>query len=243
MLFKGEGVLSLEPGRPCVVAGHKHHVHSVEGTGELCGIERLDSEVLWIGRDVVGRGLRRVHIAIECDELLLFEHTKAARQIGGVVGDADAGAIRDLVDGIVLVGIHTQAECGHLAEGHQVKIVVCAELRQIVAVLHEVRVDAAGGKGLVRLHVIVELLCDELVAIVFEQWRNDLLDHVPIRSGAYAHFNRCGAAVLRLVDLAGGGGSVPATCGCGEQHACRKRCGDGRNRGAACDDCMMVFLS
>ena len=93
-----------------VVARHQSHINGVQGTGQLCSIDRFDFEVLRIGCDIVDRGLGGIDFALERHQTLLLEHAERTCQVRAIVRDCDRSSVFDVIDGLVLVGIDAQAE-------------------------------------------------------------------------------------------------------------------------------------
>ena len=94
--------------------------------------------------------------------------------------------------------------------------------------LEKIRLNGTRCKCLIGLHIIVEQLGFQFETVIFQQWRDDLVDHVAVWSCAHADGD-CGGFALRGVQAFLGCGCAVAGTACRNGNKCcsgKYCCGD-----------------
>ena len=88
----GQGVGHVQAGLDGIVAVDDGQVQAVQGAGQLGGLHLHDLKAPGIVFDVQPGGLQ-ARAVLQGDEALLLEKQEGAAAVGGVVGNADLGAV------------------------------------------------------------------------------------------------------------------------------------------------------
>ena len=108
------------------------------------------------GVDVL-RGGERGPIALQGDEAGGLQHADGAGLIGLIVRDGDGGTCRDVLDVLVLAGVHAQRVDGDAADRLQVLVVLDVVVGEVQQMLEFVEVELAGVDGRVLGGVVLEV--------------------------------------------------------------------------------------
>src|SRR5699024_12253111 len=103
----GAGFGGARPSVDGVVAVDDGDVHILGGGGQQPGLQLHDLVVVGVVRDVIDGG-GDARILLQDDEPLLVQQQQGTAAVGGVVGDGDLGALRQVVQGGGLAGVDAE---------------------------------------------------------------------------------------------------------------------------------------
>src|SRR5699024_4761915 len=127
------------------------------GAGQGLGLDLLKLQVFGVVHDVVGGG-GQVGAVVQGDQALGLQQQQGAALVGGVVGDADDGAVRQLIQRGGLAGVDAHGLDVDAGHAHQMGAPGLVELLQIGQVLEVVGVLVPVLHGGVGHHIVAVLV-------------------------------------------------------------------------------------
>ena len=130
ILVNGVGGLQTSVGDIIIVDDACRDLRVLQGVGDLFGLQRGDLD-LGLGFVDVLRSRERRPIALHRHQACSLEHADGTGLVGLVVRNWDGAAFRNLVDVLVLGGIHTERVDCHAADRLQILVVLHIVVGQI----------------------------------------------------------------------------------------------------------------
>jgi len=180
--------LGLQPGVEGVVGVDHRAVHLRQDPRDGRGLDLLELQSLWVGRDVA-HGLQRVLWILERDQARRLQQQQGAAGVGGVVGQDDLSAVGQVGQRLVLARIEAQRLDVNAGDGDQVRSARRVELVQIGLGLEVVHIQPFFRQLHVRLNVVVEDLDLDRHALGGQD-RLHLLQDFSVRHGGGADQQR-----------------------------------------------------
>ena len=159
-------------------------IQVVQRAGQLGGIHFDELDLLGVLNDVQRRGLE-AGFGLELDQALVLEHQQHTAAIGGVVGDADAGAFLQILQVFDLLRIDADGEVDRVAHGHDLVATVFHLGIEVGLVLVAIAIQVAGGQCGVGLHVVGELDDLDLQAVLLGNLLH-LFKNLGVRAASHA---------------------------------------------------------
>ena len=113
-----ESFLRVQTGRNGVVGVDAGQVRVIERTGNLSGIEFDELEIFRISRNVRYRSVYRVAV-LQGNQAGLLEQEKSPGTVGRVVRNRNFGAVGDVFEIFIFMGINGHGQDNRLADGNE----------------------------------------------------------------------------------------------------------------------------